>query len=113
MALAGAYGVPDGKDEFLLHADEETKVFAWLRDGLIFVLNFHATRSFPDYRIPAAPGTYQTVLDTDRGAYGGFDRQAVEIRHHALPDRIHRHFLSLYLPSRTALVLAPTLQTAQ
>ena len=111
MAVARAYGVPDGKDEFLLHADEETKVLSWLRDGLIFVLNFHATRSFPDYRIPAAPGTYHTVLDTDRGTYGGFDRQAVDIRHHALPDRIHRHFLSLYLPSRTALVLAPTLET--
>ena len=57
--------------------------------------------------IPSAPGTYRTVLDTDRPEYGGFSRQAAEISHHALPDPIERHFLSLYLPSRAALVLAP------
>jgi 1,4-alpha-glucan branching enzyme len=108
MAFARAYGVPDGRDEFLLHADEGTKVLAWLRAGLVFVLNFHPGRSFADYWIPAAPGTYRPVLDTDRRAYGGFDRQAPDICHHTVTDRIERHFLSLYLPSRTALVLAPT-----
>jgi 1,4-alpha-glucan branching enzyme len=107
MALARTYGIPDGQDEFLLHADEGNKILAWLRDGLVFAINFHPSRSFPDYRIPAAPGTYRTVLDSDRGRYGGFDRQAPDIEHHTLPDRISRHFLSLYLPSRTALVLAP------
>jgi 1,4-alpha-glucan branching enzyme len=107
MSLARTYGVPDGQDEFLLHSDEGTKVLAWLRAGLVFVMNFHPSRSFPDYRIPAAPGTYRTVLDTDHQTYGGFGRQAADISHHALPDRIQRHFLSLYLPSRTALVLAP------
>lgn len=108
MAFARAYGVPSGQDEFLLHSDEEAKVLAWLRAGLVFVMNFHPSRSFPDYQIPAARGTYRTVLDTDRGAYGGFDRQATDIVHHTLADRIERHFLSLYLPSRTAMVLAPT-----
>jgi 1,4-alpha-glucan branching enzyme len=108
MAFARAYGVPDGRDELLLHADEGTKVLAWLRAGLVFVLNFHPSRSFPDYWIPAAPGTYRPALDTDRRAYGGFDRQAPDIRHHTVTDRIERHFLSLYLPSRTAMVLAPT-----
>lgn len=107
IAFARAHGVPDGQEELLLHADEETKVLAWLRADLVFVLNFHPDRSYPDYRIPAAPGTYRTVLDTDRREYGGFDRQAPEISHHTIPDRIQRHFLSLYLPSRTALVLAP------
>ena len=32
---------------------------------------------------------------------------ASEICHHTGPDRDQHHFLSLYLPSRTALVLAP------
>jgi 1,4-alpha-glucan branching enzyme len=110
MTFAEEHGVPNGQDDFLLHLDEEAKVLAWLRDRLVFVLNFHPSRSFPDYRIPASPGTYRAVLDTDRGAYGGFDRQTPEIHHHTLPDRIERHFLSLYLPSRTGLVLAPVPQ---
>ena len=108
ITLASKWGIPDGKDEFLLHCDEGTKVLAWLRGKLVFVVNFHPDRSFPDYRIPAAPGTYRTVLDTDLAKYGGFDRQSPDIEHHTLPDRIQRHFLSLYLPSRAGLVLAPT-----
>jgi 1,4-alpha-glucan branching enzyme len=106
--LARAYGIPNGEDELLLHVDEANKILAWLRGGLVFAMNFHPNRSFTDYRIPAAPGTYRPVLDTDLRAYGGFGRQAPDISHHTLPDPIERHFLSLYLPSRTALVLAPT-----
>ncbi|MGD8317064.1 MAG: alpha-amylase family glycosyl hydrolase, partial [Myxococcales bacterium] len=34
MALARTYGIPDGQDEFLLHADEANKILAWLRGGL-------------------------------------------------------------------------------
>ena len=105
--LAKSRRVPDGCDEFLLHADEANKVLAWIRGDLVFAMNFHPSQSFSDYQIPAAPGVYRTVLDTDRAAYGGFDRQDPEIRHFSRPDRIERHFLSLYLPSRTALVLAP------
>lgn len=107
MALgSGADGDHD-PEPFLLHIDEEAKVLAWLHRGLVFVLNFHPERSIPDYRIPAGPGTYQAVLDTDRSEYGGFDRREPGLHHHALPDRIQRHFLSLYLPSRTGLVLGP------
>jgi len=105
--LARTYGVPDGRDEYLLHVDEASKVLAWLRGGLVFAMNFHPSQSFTDYAIPAAPGVYRTVLNTDQAAYGGFGRQDPEVSHHALPDPIQRHFLSLYLPSRTALVLAP------
>ena len=105
--LARTYGVPDGRDEYLLHVDEASKVLAWLRGGLVFAMNFHPSQSFTDYAIPAAPGVYRTVLDTDQAAYGGFGRQDPAVSHHALPDPIQRHFLSLYLPSRTALVLAP------
>jgi 1,4-alpha-glucan branching enzyme len=108
MALARSYGVPDGQDEFLLLAEESAKVLAWLRAGLVFVLNFHPSRSFTDYSIPAPPGTYRTVLDTDRRIYGGFERQAPDVEHHAIADRIQRHFLRLYLPARTGLVLAPS-----
>ncbi len=107
LAFARAHGVPDGQEAFLLHVDEEAKVLAWLRAGLVFVASFHPSRSFPDYRMPAPPGTFQAILDTDRREYGGFERRDPSQHHHTLPDPIQRHFLSLYLPSRTAMVLAP------
>jgi 1,4-alpha-glucan branching enzyme len=108
IRLAQTRGVPDGHESFLLHLDERAKVLAWLRGGLVFAFNFHPTESFADYRIPAAPGTYTAVLDSDRRQYGGFERRDPDVRHHTLADRIHRHFLSLYLPARTALVLETT-----
>lgn len=108
IRVAETHGVPDGRDSFLLHLDEQTKVLAWLRGGLVFVANFHPNESRSDYRIPAAPGTYRAILDTDRSEYGGFERRDPQVRHHALPDPIQRHFLSLYLPARTALVLETT-----
>ncbi|MCJ7540814.1 MAG: alpha amylase C-terminal domain-containing protein [Desulfobacterales bacterium] len=106
-ALAKAHRIPNGQDQFLLHMDESSKVLAFLRDGLIFVFNFHPNSSYTDYWIPAAPGTYQILLDTDRTDYGGLDRQNINITHNTISDIIHRHFLSLYLPARTALVLSP------
>lgn len=113
MALAKRYGVPHGDGAYGLMVDEDAKVIAWLRETstgegpLLFVTCFHPERSYTDFRIPAPPGTFEIVLDTDRSAYGGFERRDPGQRHHALPDRIQRHFLSLYLPSRTAMVLAP------
>ena len=107
MELAKTKRIPDGQEGFLLHADTGTKVLAFLRAGMIFVFNFHPNQSYTDYRIPAAPGVYRTILDTDREVYGGFNRQDLEVVHHTTTDRIHRHFISVYMPSRTAWVLEP------
>ncbi|MDX9818471.1 MAG: alpha amylase C-terminal domain-containing protein [Desulfococcus multivorans] len=107
-AFSTEYQIPFGQEIFLLHLDEGSRVLAFLRAGKVFAFNFHPTRSHTDYWIPAAPGAYRVALDTDREGYGGLARQDPGMIHYTLTDRIHRHFLSLYLPSRTALVLAPT-----
>jgi 1,4-alpha-glucan branching enzyme len=114
LALARQYGLPDGEDEFLLQNDDEHKVLSWLRAGLVFVVNFHPTASYSSAPVPAAPGEYELVLDSDRTEFGGHGRQDASVRHHTITDRIHRHFLYLYLPARTALVLrqVPTPATA-
>lgn len=98
-------GIPFGQEIFLLHLDEGGRILAFLRGKQVFVFNFHPDHAAVDYWIPAAPGVYRVELDTDRAAYGGLERQDPELAHHTLTDRIHRHFLSLYLPPRTALVL--------
>ncbi len=107
LELARAYALPCGQQQFLLHLDENTKVIAFLRSNLLFVFNFHQDTSYTDYWIPAAPGKYNISLDTDDPKYGGFDRQDRTYVHHCISDEIDRHFLSLYLPARTAIVLAP------
>ena len=50
------------------------KILAFDRASLVFVFNFHPTKSFDGYRVsvPEA-GAYRIVLDSDRGEYGGHD----------------------------------------
>jgi 1,4-alpha-glucan branching enzyme len=74
-------------------------VVSYERDGLIFAYNFHPSRSFEDYGLPAPEGTYEIVLSSDSKAFGGFDR--VDTSLHYPSDGQ----LKLYLPARTALVL--------
>ncbi len=83
------------------------KVIVFLRGELLFAFNFHPTQSHVDYQFEASPGKYQMIFETDAPAYGGHGRLA--------PDQVHFTLagstdalgagLSLYLPSRTAVVL--------
>jgi 1,4-alpha-glucan branching enzyme len=98
-------GFPAGGYAYLLCADENDKVLAFLRNDIVFVFNFHPVRSYEGYRIPAAPGAYRLLLDSDDETYGGFGRQDASLIHQTETDRIHRHYLLLYLPSRSAILL--------
>ncbi len=86
----------------------EHKILAFERGGLIFVFNFHPTCSQNNYSIEASPGEYRMIMDSDAPEYGGHGRLQRGQRHFtALGKGSKRHTLSLYLPTRTALVLAP------
>lgn len=90
--------------------NESDKVIAFERAGLLFVFNFNPTQSFVDYRFGVdKPGTYRIVLDTDDKNYGGFERVDHETtRCVTTPMEWNNrsNFLQLYVPSRTALILA-------
>lgn len=88
---------------------EDDKVIAFERNNLIFVFNFHSTKSFTDYRIGIdQPGTYKIVLSSDDPLFGGHNRVDVNTKH--LSDPLgyagRRNFIQCYLPSRTALIFA-------
>lgn len=92
----------------LLHEHSERMIIAFKRSNLIFIFNFHPTQSYPNYRIDAPPGKYLMILDSDAPIYGGFNRLTPQQTHFTIfseeNDRI-LHQLSLYLPSRSAIVL--------
>jgi 1,4-alpha-glucan branching enzyme len=83
------------------------QVLAYHRGLFLFVFNFNPTHSFTDYGIPLGPGKYQVVLSTDSGRFGGHDRVDEDIPYYTLPSGgfTSQHYLKLYLPARTALVL--------
>ena len=92
----------------LLHIHEDDKIIAFQRSGLIFIFNFHPSHSFSDYPVAAPPGKYQMLLNTDEQQFGGQQRLTPEQIHFTCPggEAVDTHALSLYLPSRCAIILA-------
>ncbi len=91
----------------LISENKADKVLAYQRGNFLFVFNFNPERSFTDYGLPMSPGKYKILLNTDSGRFGGFDRIDEDILYYTLPagNNAGSHFLKLYLPARTAIVL--------
>ncbi len=98
------YGLLDTLPKVLCENDGD-KVLAFERNGCIVVFNFHPTKSFSDYTIYCKPGDYQIVLSSDDPEYCGFGNVDTTMTYHTSPYQGKSRLL-LYLPSRTALVLA-------
>ncbi|XP_031630516.1 1,4-alpha-glucan-branching enzyme [Contarinia nasturtii] len=88
---------------------EGDKVIAFERAGVLFVFNFHPTKSYTDYRVGIEEaGAYQVVLSTDDSEFGGFNRIDKNVKHITDPLGYcgRRNFVQIYIPSRTAVALA-------
>jgi len=92
----------------LLYIHEKDQVLAFERMGLIFVFNFNHSHSFFDYTIEAPAGEYRMILNSDDIIFGGKERLKKDQLHFtrlAEDKSKKRHLLSLYLPTRTAIIL--------
>ncbi|MCQ2141789.1 MAG: alpha amylase C-terminal domain-containing protein, partial [Bacteroidales bacterium] len=95
----------------LLVADEIKKVLIFSRKNVIFALNFHPTESFVDYEFAAPAGRYVVALDSDEKQFDGFSRVKAGEEHFTAHRKCENgpeyleDTLSLYLPSRCAVVL--------
>jgi 1,4-alpha-glucan branching enzyme len=101
-ALMGG-GVPQA-----LWLDQKKKIIAFRKKDFVFVFNFHPTESYADFELPLhEDGCFQTILDTDEPRFGGQGRISHKVCHETYLLKMNREFrgISLYLPSRTAIVL--------
>jgi 1,4-alpha-glucan branching enzyme len=95
-------------DQLALHEDSKQLVFS--RAGLVFAFNFHPTLSFSDLRIPLPEARdYQVVLNTDDRSFEGHGlvTQKMSYPWQSVGMYGHAQSLQLYLPLRSAQVLAP------
>ena len=86
----------------LMKAPEQTVVFS--RGGLLFAFNFHASNSLTNVLVPVeSEAEYTVELCTDDEKYGGWN----QVAHQTYPTKTFdgRHYVELYLPARTAVVL--------
>jgi len=103
--LVEKYQVLSALPARLLNADQDNLTLIFERNNLIFLFNFHWANSISDYRfkVPQSGG-YRVILNSDDDDFGGFKRIDTSVEHHTL-SLLGEHFLSVYLPSRTCLVM--------
>lgn len=97
----------------LIYEHSDDKLLVFQRAGLLFAFNFHPQKSYLDYQFAAPAGRYKTILDSDAPQYGGHSRLTAGQEHLTLCDPAADpkvNYLSLYLPSRTAVVFQRTNQ---
>ncbi|KAJ3741505.1 glycoside hydrolase family 13 protein [Lentinula detonsa] len=85
------------------------KVLVYERAGVLFIFNFHPSQSFTDYRVGIeTAGEYIVILTTDEPRFGGFNNATPGGKYFTTPMEWNgrKNFLQVYIPSRTALVLA-------
>ena len=93
-----------------LHMDDGQKMLIFRRGPLVFVFNFHPQTSYTDYRFGVPdPADYRVVLNTDDEACGGFGRVPAAQTYplQQTPCFGREQSIQLYIPARTAQVLAP------
>ena len=88
-----------------LFLENTHKIMVYSKGNRVFFYNFHPSNSYPGYRIPvAAAGKYKVIMSTDDYCYGGQGRIYHQV-YETKTDGQNNHYLELYLPSRTAIVM--------
>jgi 1,4-alpha-glucan branching enzyme len=91
----------------LIRENPYDQVLAYRRKEYVFIFNFNPSKSFEGYGFPMEPAKFRIILHTDAHAYGGFNRIDDRITYYTIPEAGFgsNHYLKLYLPARTAMVL--------
>lgn len=95
-------------DYSFVRIDQGRQLISYVRDGRLFVYNF-STESYAGCRVDAPCQDYRIVLSTDNEAYGGFGRIDTSMTYSSKQGH-GSGYVELYLPSRTAVVLAANYQ---
>jgi len=110
LALDSGFGLLGDPliEQLALH--EDTRQLVFRRGPLVFAFNFHVSESYVSLRIPAPDAKdYNVILDTDALPYGGHGLLSVPLVYpwQDVPMYGKPQSLQIYLPARSAQVLAP------
>ncbi len=84
--------------------DVEQQILVFRRWNYLFVFNFNSEHSYVDYLFDTEPGKYVLVLDSDNACFDGSNR-IDSYQEYFTFQQGERSVLSLYIPTRVALVL--------
>lgn len=87
-----------------MHQDD--KILIYTKGDLVFIFNFHPTKSFEKYFIPVGKkGKYKVILSSDDNLFGGFSRVDTKITYQTFTTPADWNGFHCYLPNRSAIVL--------
>lgn len=92
----------------LLWIDQDRKVIAFRKRNLVYLFNWHPTNSYESFQIPVhEKGKFKVIFSTDRMEYGGYGRidENVIYESQRMEGGEYEYGITIYSPSRTALVL--------
>ncbi|PTN07302.1 alpha amylase C-terminal domain-containing protein [Mangrovibacterium marinum] len=83
------------------------QILAFQRGDYLLVFNFNPVQSFTGYGIPLEASKWKILFDTDEDRFGGQGRIDHSMTYYTKPSGglTSQHYLNLYLPARTAMVL--------
>ncbi|CAI7729494.1 unnamed protein product [Closterium sp. NIES-54] len=116
-ALDEKYHFLAADHQIVSSADEKDRVIVFERGDLLFVFNFHPTKTYEGYKVGCKePGKWRVVLDSDAIEFGGQGRVGHDVDHftspEGIPGRPETNFnnrccsLLVLSPSRTCQVYA-------
>jgi 1,4-alpha-glucan branching enzyme len=91
---------------YRLQMDEGDKTIVFSHRNLVFVFNWHPTKSTNDYIIKVRePGKYKLIMSTDDVEFGGYGRMDHTSEHFTFPGEAEgEHFMQVYNVCRTACI---------
>ena len=108
LVLIKTYNILSADDLQNLWIDEEQKLLAFKKGGLVFLFNFNPSVSFPEYELPTNDmGEYKIIFYSDEKIFGGQCRIEENYIYHTktLQHKENKIGVIIYSPSRTVLVL--------
>ncbi|CAL8374993.1 unnamed protein product, partial [Gadus morhua 'NCC'] len=103
-----AYGWLAAPPAYVSTKHEEDKVIVFERAKVVFIFNFHPTRSYQDYTVAVeVSGKYTIKLDSDDVQFGGHGRLDHHTEFFTKPQDFNgrSNVMQVYIPCRAALVL--------
>jgi len=108
--LESEYSWFTNKHQFISLIYEKDKIIAFEKGDLLFIFNFHPSKSFEHYRIGTKwASEHKILLDTDESRFGGHNR-LIYGHNNFFPIIREKwnnrpNYIQLYIPSRTAMVI--------
>jgi 1,4-alpha-glucan branching enzyme len=107
IKLAKKYRIMNKPGAENLWLDEKDKIIAFSRGDLLFVFNFHPSKSLTNFFLhthTTGAGEYTAIFSSDDADFGGQERISKKYVYYTQEDKKRGLGFEIYLPCRTAIV---------